>query len=172
MFYGEQPPLFFVEIGVRAVVVLVAAMLILKLTGKRTRRELTSFDLLVAIALGSAVGDVMFYPEVPLAYAVVALLVVTLFIRLLSWIGAQSSRVHDFIVSNPTLLIRDGEYLMDAVEAERLAMDEVRSMLREQGVENVGEVRRGYMELSGAISVFRFPEGERIDGQSTLPDES
>ncbi len=43
-----------------------AFALVLRLMGKRGNRSLSPFANVVIIALGSATGDSMFYPQVPL----------------------------------------------------------------------------------------------------------
>ncbi len=46
------------------------------------------------------------------------------------------------------------------------------TVLRMQGVEDVGAVRRAYFEPSGAISIFQYPPERRREVESTLPDEA
>jgi uncharacterized membrane protein YcaP (DUF421 family) len=48
------------EILVRVVTIYVIGVILLRMMRKRSRRQLTSFNLLIVIALGSAMGDVMF----------------------------------------------------------------------------------------------------------------
>lgn len=73
MLWGNEPPLYPVEILVRVVTIYVIGVVLLRMMGKRSRRQMTSFDLLIVIALGSAMGDVMFYPQVPVLYSVIVI---------------------------------------------------------------------------------------------------
>jgi hypothetical protein len=59
---ASVPWLFSAEVIFRSVFMFVFALIIMRLLGRRAVDQLTSFDLLIIIALGSAMGDPMFYP--------------------------------------------------------------------------------------------------------------
>lgn len=161
---GEDPPLFYGEIVFRVVLVYLVGLLLMKLLGKRARRELTSFDMLIIIALGSAVGDALFYPEVPLLHAVAVLIVVVVLSRFSAHLSAWWRRFDKFIGDTPSLLIEDGEIDHGMMQKEALSKGELYSMLRENGITHTREVQRCYLELSGEISVIRSDDGS-IEGQ-------
>ncbi len=69
MFLGAEPPLYFLEIIFRIAALYTFTVLAVRLMGKRGNRNLSPFQTVVIIALGSATGDTMFYPQVPLLYA-------------------------------------------------------------------------------------------------------
>lgn len=64
MLIGDAPPLFFLEILVRTLVIYAYTLLLLRWLGSRTIGQLSTVEFVLVIALGSAVGDAMFYPEV------------------------------------------------------------------------------------------------------------
>lgn len=171
LLFGVQPPLYLLEIILRIVVIYLFGVFYLRVGGKRDLHPLTAFDLLIIIALGSAVGDSLFYPEVPIAYGIVVTAVVLTLHRVVSLLQARSPRAHDFIAGQARLVIRDGRILDDAVRKEVLARDELLSLLREHGVRNTGEVERAYLELSGQLGILRFPNGMHREGESTLPQQ-
>ena len=169
MFLGEQPPLFVLEILFRIVAIYAFAVLLLRLMGKRGNRTLSPFENVLIIALGSAVGDAMFYPQVPILYAWVVVAVVVLLQRLLSVVQLRSARLNTFLESDPEVLVRHGEVIPDGLRAARLRPDELLGMLREQEVENTGEVRYAFLERSGQLGLLRYPEGEEREGEFTFP---
>lgn len=171
LFFGDFEALYILEILFRVFIVFFSGMFILRLAGKRSRKQMTSFDMLILIALGSAAGDVLFYPKVPLIYAIVILLTIALLSRLMGYIEARSEGFHDLIADTPAVLIMDGKIVDDAMRSEMIAKDELMSLLREQSIENVGEIRRGYLELSGGIGLIKFDKGNEVIGESTLPVE-
>lgn len=65
MFIGEQPPLYFLEIVVRIVLIYAFAVFVLRYMGKRGLRQMAPFELMLVIALGSATGDSMFTQMCP-----------------------------------------------------------------------------------------------------------
>ena len=69
MFLGDEPPLFLIEILFRTLVIYAYTFILLRWLGSRTIGQLSTIEFLLVIALGSAVGDAMFYPDVPLVHA-------------------------------------------------------------------------------------------------------
>lgn len=137
MFMGTQPPLFVLEIVVRVLLIYGFAALMIRLMGKRGRRELSPFELLVrVIALGSATGDSMFYPDVPILHAWMVILVVVGCDVGMAHLQYRYTRVQRFVESTPRLVIRHGAVDSDALHAELLRLDELYSMLREKSVSN------------------------------------
>ena len=50
-----------------------------------------------------------------------------------------------------------------------MSQGELFSELREKGVEQLGEVRMAILELSGRVSVFRYPDDQVQQGQNIMP---
>ena len=169
---GIQEPLYLVEILLRVAIVYVAGVVVLSFADKRSRRQPTSFDLMILIALGSVIGDVMFYPEVPIVYALVVLLAVLVLNRVTARLQARFPPVQDFVAGRGTEVVRDGKILDDALRSESISVDELFSMLRVHEVSNTGEVRSATIEFSGDLGVIRFPPDEAREGRSTVQTES
>ncbi len=69
--------------------------------GKRGKRNISPFQTAVIIAPGSAAGDSMFYPHVPLRYALVIITVVVAFDRALAIAQTRAKAVNSFLEGNP-----------------------------------------------------------------------
>jgi uncharacterized membrane protein YcaP (DUF421 family) len=52
-------------------------------------------------------------------------------------------------------LVRDGRILHRNLRRELMTVEDLLGMLREQGIEDVGEVRAAYIESDGAVSVIK-----------------
>ena len=77
MLVGGQPPLFFAEIVLRTLIVYAYTFGLVRWLGGRSVAQLSVIEFLLVIALGSAVGDAMFYPDVPLLHAMLVITPVT-----------------------------------------------------------------------------------------------
>lgn len=166
---GEPPPSFMLEIVLRVVCIYAFGLLMMQLMGKRGRNQMNPLEFLVVIALGSAIGDAMFYPEVPLAYAALVVALLVLIGALIAKIEARSERFRSLLESEPTVLVQAGRVLEDNLQSERMSQGELFSELREKGVEQLGEVRMAILELSGRVSVFRYPDDQVQQGQNIMP---
>ncbi|CAM3431142.1 DUF421 domain-containing protein [Deinococcus saxicola] len=151
---GDAPPLFMLEIVFRTSVIFIWLLFLLRLTGKRGLAQLSALELVIVIALGSAAGDPLFYPEVPLLHAMLALALVVGLQRVLSHLVMRSERVETFIEGLPVELVREGVFSAGGLERTNLNREELFERLRSQGVMQLGEVRRAYFEQDGNLTVF------------------
>ena len=81
IFLGDASAWFLLEVIFRTTFMFGYTLILVRTTGKRGLGELTPFELLLVVALGSAVGDPMFYPDVPLLHAMVVVGVIVLLQR-------------------------------------------------------------------------------------------
>ncbi|HET9207894.1 MAG TPA: YetF domain-containing protein [Burkholderiaceae bacterium] len=73
----------------------------------------------------------------------------------LDWAGYQFKFVRRFIEAPPLPLIRRGRVLRANLRQEMLTLDDLYAKLREQGIEDVQQVKAAFMESDGMISVVR-----------------
>jgi uncharacterized membrane protein YcaP (DUF421 family) len=179
MLWGDAPPLFLAEILFRVLVIWLWTALLLRWIGGRSIAQLSLVEFLLVIALGSAVGDALFYPEVPLLHAMLAILLIVLLDKAVDLAIRRWQVAKRLIDGRPLEVIRDGRILCDGVTARALGVSELMEMLRLKGIENLGEVRAAYLEPSGELSLFRArparpglrisPPVELVDPVAPLP---
>lgn len=158
IFFGDLPLLFLGEIVFRTVIIYLYTLLLVRVLGKRGLGQLSPFDFVIVISLGSAVGDPMFYDDVPIVHCMVVITVIVLLQRTVSWLSDRSRHARDFIESVPTRLVLRGVVDWETLREEQLDPEELFAALRTQGIRQLGEVERAYIEPSGAISVLRLDE--------------
>ena len=158
MLLGDEPPLFLLEIGFRTAVIYVYALMLLRWLGSRTIGQLSTIEFLLVIALGSAVGDAMFYPDVPLLHALLVITVVVVANKGLDMVIAKSPSAERAIDGIPEEAIRDGVICRDFLDSDSLSRNELFQQLREHGVEHLGEVAHAYIETDGALTTFKAKE--------------
>jgi uncharacterized membrane protein YcaP (DUF421 family) len=71
--------------------------------------------------------------------------------------------IHRLAEAPPLPLIRRGRVLRGNLRQEMLTLEDLYAKLREQGVEDVSQVKAAFMESDGMISVVRF-DGARPQG--------
>src|SRR5680860_708980 len=108
IFVGDLPLTFYAEILLRTSVLFIFALILIRTMGKRSLGQLSAFDFVIIIALGSAVGDPMFYVDVPLLYGMVVVIVVVGMERALALLTARHHRIEEYVDSAPTIVVRDG----------------------------------------------------------------
>ena len=168
IFLGDLTVELVVEIVLRTAVMYLYTLALVRVLGKRGLGQLSPFELVIIVALGSAVGDPMFYADVPLVHGIIVITAVVGLQRILVKVTERNKGIERLVESIPVLLVRDGGLLADALDQEDLSENEVFMGLRQQGIEFLGEVRRAYLEPSGLISVFK-EKAPVTKGISILP---
>lgn len=158
MLFGDQPPLFVLEIIVRTLIVYAYTLVLLRLLGSRTIGQLSTVEFLLVIALGSAVGDVMFYPDVPLLHSLMVITVVVVANKLLDIVISRSKRAEQTIDGTPREAIRDGVIAKRLLSSTALSTSELFQQLRHHGVEHLGQVAGAYIEPDGVLTVYRHKD--------------
>ncbi len=170
MLVGDFSWEFTLEIVLRTVIMYVYTLGVVRILGKRGLGHLSPFELVIIVALGSAVGDPMFYADVPLVHGIIVITVVVALQRVLEELTGRSPRLESVLESRARRLIAAGVVDAEALDSEELTETELFSALREREVEHLGQVRLAYLEPSGVITVFKVDKGEAPQGRSVLPD--
>lgn len=170
MLVGDFSWAFTLEIVLRTAIMYLYTLAVVRAMGKRGLGHLSPFELVIIVALGSSVGDPMFYADVPLLHGIVVITVVVALQRVLQEVTERSPRIEALLESKARRLVTGGVIDEEALDREELTEKELFSALREREVENLGQVRLAYIEPSGVITVFKVDDGPSIGGRTILPD--
>ena len=167
---NELPLEFLLEVVVRSAVMFTFLLTALRVTGKRGVRQLSIFEIVIIIALGSAAGDPMFYEDVGIIPALVVFATIIMLYRFVTWLTGKNEWFERLIEGKTVCLIHDGRFSVTEFKKETLAQDEFFSELRVKSIEHLGQVRSAYLEPSGEVSVFFYKDDEVKYGLPLLPD--
>jgi len=74
---------------------------------------------------------------------------------LVAYLTYKSQRLENFLQGRPRLIIHQGQALAKNLEKELLSMNDLRTMLRKQGIHYIHEVHEAILESDGSISVIK-----------------
>ncbi len=150
IFDGWEPILRTLVLGTLAYA---SVVVLLRVSGKRTLSKMNAFDFVVTVALGSTLATVLTSRDVALAQGVVALGLLIALQLVSTFVAVRVPPFRNLLKAEPTLLFFQGEYLDQALEAERVTRDEILAAVRQQGLtpEAVGAV---VLETEGSLSVL------------------
>jgi len=161
---------FLPETMLRTLIMFIVIFVSLRLLGKRGVKQLSIFELVVIISLGSAAGDPMFYKEVGILPAfIVFVMIVGLYSLIVYFIGKHKG-FENLVEGKPICLIQNGSFSIDNFSKEALGADEFFAELRIKGISQLGQVEQAIEESSGEISVFFYADDEVKPGLPILPD--
>jgi uncharacterized membrane protein YcaP (DUF421 family) len=143
------------EMVLRGSLVYLLIFALMRLTLKREAGTLTLPDLLMVVLIADAAQNAMTaeYRSVP--EGLVLVVTIIFWNYALDWLASKSPRFERWVQPPPLLLVKDGCLLRRNMRQELLTEDELMSQLRQQGCEDLAQVKRAYMEGDGRISVIR-----------------
>ncbi|MBE8388529.1 DUF421 domain-containing protein, partial [Leptospira interrogans serovar Pomona] len=148
----------------------VLVFLFLKVTGRRGVRQMSLFDVLIILTLGSAAGDVAFYDDVPMLPVLVVFITLALLFRLVVWLMALRVKLEALLEGKSVVMGEDGELAWEKLQRSNMTEVEVFMGLRLSGVEQLGQVRLANLETNGQISVYFLEKKDVKPGLSILPE--
>jgi len=146
------------EVVVRTTIIFFVAFIIIRIRGKKQLAQLTLFDILIVIALGSAVGDVMIYSEevVSLLRSIIAICTLAILIHLVEFIVCRApKKIPRIIYGDSIIIIKNGKLVKKNFEKTNLTEDQLKSKLREKNIQFYSEAKIARLEPDGELSVQR-----------------
>lgn len=136
----------------------VALVVVLRLSGKRTLSKLNAFDFIVTIAIGSTLASIITTRSLALAEGVAALGLLVGLQYVVTTTSVYWRGFHKVVTAEPTLLLRQGEPLPEAMRRERVTHDELAAAVRQAGGGSLAEADAVFLETDGTLtSILRRP---------------
>ena len=123
-------------------------------------------DILVLVFIADAGSNGMTGDGFSLTEAVVVISTIVVWDWALDWLGFKSKIANRILEPDPLLLISNGRILRRNLEQEMITEDELRSQLRQQGIDDISEVKRCCLEGSGEFSVIRSDKDNESQARS------
>lgn len=160
LFFGSEDLSFISEVAVRTVIMFLVIIIGLRFLGKRGVKQLSVFELVVIIGLGSAAGDPMFYKEVGILFSIAVFIIIIALYAVLTYILGKSKKFESMLEGKPICLIKDGVFEINNFNKENLGSDEFFAELRVKSISHLGQIETAIEETSGEISVFFYSDEE------------
>lgn len=154
IFMGDQELLFLLEVLFRTGVVYAYTLALLRWIGGRSVAQLSIVEFLLVIAIGSAVGDSLFYPGVPLIPAMFAIFLVVVCNKLIDRVVLDSPRLCRIFEGKAQILMVDGQLDHHKLRQEGMGRLEFYLKLRDKGITDLSQVRLAVLEPNGALSIL------------------
>ncbi len=143
------------EFVLRALAVYAALLVMVRLSGKRSVGQFTPFDMILLILLGTAVQNSLIGEDVSLLGGLLLAATLIAMNHAVGWVTARSRRIHGMVEGKAVKIIEDGVLDKDQLRREGVSEMDLEEALRRAGLEHVAEVRRGWLETDGHITLIR-----------------
>lgn len=149
-------------IGMKLIIGLIALMVVIRLLGKKHLAEMTPYDIIYLIMFGGILEEALYDKKVSIWMFLFSITVWAVAIYAIEKLVAKSNRLRILLKGEPDQLISDGKINRKAFKKNQLEMEQVRTMLRQQGIFSLREVRDMYIEPGGQVSINQYAQYKSV----------
>ena len=142
------------EFILRAVVVYVVVLGMVRLGGKRALGQITPFDVLLIVLLGNAVQNALLGTDTSLGGGLLLAATLILLNYGVGWLTTRNRRMERMIEGEPTVIARDGRLLEGVLRRELISRADFDAALRQQGGLQIEDVQIALLETTGHITII------------------
>ncbi|WP_202080370.1 DUF421 domain-containing protein [Caldalkalibacillus salinus] len=160
------------EVLLRTAVIFVVLYFLARVLNKKLISQMTFFDFLAGITIGSMTATIIYNRNVRLDIAIAGLVLFCFIVLIIDILSVKSFRSRKVLNSEPTILMKNGKVLEKGLNIARFNIDELLLNLRKKGVFYLDEVEYALLETDGTVSVLQKPQAQyarRQDVQVTGP---
>ena len=128
---------------------------------RRDAGSLSVSDLLVVVLIADAAQNGMAGEYKSITEGAIVVATIFAWNYLLDWLAFRFRFAYWLLHPPPLLLVRDGQIQYRNLRAELITKADLVEQLREQGVEDVGSVKKCFLESDGKMSVVRKDSSQK-----------
>jgi uncharacterized membrane protein YcaP (DUF421 family) len=150
------------DIAVRSLLFVIVLFLVTKLLGKKQISELSFFEYVYGITIGSIGAEVAMGLERNIFHGIIGIVIFAAIPFFADAISLKSKTFRDFIEGKATIFIKDGKIMENNLKKERYTTDELLELLRQKNVFQVADVEFAALEATGDLSVMLKKENQPL----------
>ncbi|HCO67582.1 MAG TPA: DUF421 domain-containing protein [Dysgonomonas sp.] len=124
----------------------------LRLLGKKELGQLSVADLVFIMLISEVVGDVMRASDDSLGSGLLGAATLILLNKGIELWKFKSKKFNQFMEGNPVILIRHGKLNKKEMEKNKITVQDIEQMGRENGISDVSTVPLAILEVDGKVS--------------------
>lgn len=141
--------------ALRATIIYIILLILSRIMGKKMISQMTFFDFVVGITIGSVAANSSLGPyNSSLAAGITVLVVLTALVILIGYIHIKSFRFRKLVDSEPVVVIERGQIVDKNLKRERFSILELTALLRQKNIFNIADVEFAILEHDGKLSVL------------------
>lgn len=154
-----------VEILIRGTITYLSLFLMLRFVLKREAGSMGITDLLVIVLIADAAQNAMAGNYNSITDGVLLVAVIIGWALALDWLSYHVPWIERILKPPPLSLIRDGQLIRRNMRKELITEEELKSQLRQQGIDDVKDVKRACIEENGRLSIVPFDKDKDVKPQ-------
>lgn len=148
------------NIILRTIIVLLLIFFLFKLMGKKQVSQMSMFDYITGITIGSIVADISLDTDKNLIAGLICLVIYCIADILISYLSLKSITLRNFFEGKETPLISNGKINRENMAKNKITINILQTEARLMGYFDLDEINNAILEPSGMIS-FEPKEKEK-----------
>jgi uncharacterized membrane protein YcaP (DUF421 family) len=144
-----------VEIVARSSVAFFFVFLLLRGMKRKTLSDLSPLELILLVVLGDLVQTGVTQEDYSVSGVILSVSTFAFWVAVMNWLTWRSDRARRVIEGVPLVVIDDGKPVMKTLQLEQIPLAELYESARQQGIDDLADVRLGVLEVSGKISFIK-----------------
>lgn len=147
------------QTALQILIMFVLTIGLMRLMGKSSIVQLTPYDLVAIIIVGTIVAEPLISSDfVP---SIVRVMIVVGFYLIFAKLSLNQI-MNKFLLGEPSILIKHGQIVEDILEREHISLIQLLSILRTAGYSKLTEIDFAILEPTGSISVIPVPAARPV----------
>lgn len=142
------------ETVLRAASMYLLLMVVLKIAGRRTLLEMTSFDLILLLIISEATQQALLGNDFSVTGASLTIITLIVVDILFGMMKSRFPRVDRLIDGTAMILVEEGEVLPERARRAGISIDDILTAARSQGLERFDQIKFAILEKNGKISII------------------
>ncbi|MBV9487091.1 MAG: DUF421 domain-containing protein [Frankiaceae bacterium] len=148
------------DIAIRAIVLYLFVLFVMRIVGRRELSSLTAIDLVLLIVMGDAIQQGLTQDDYSVTGAVIVISTFAVLQVGSSYLGYRFKGIRSVLEGRPVVLIDDGRLVDQNLRRQRLTPDDVAEEMRLQQIASFDDVQWAILEVNGRISFIEKSGGE------------
>jgi uncharacterized membrane protein YcaP (DUF421 family) len=151
---------------IKAAAAYVFALVLARIMGRKLISQMTFFDFIVGVTMGTLTANVMVDASNPSSSSVTALIILSSLSVAIGILNIKSFKIRKLTDSEPVTLVKDGTILEENMKNTRMTINELMMKMREKNAFSLADVEFAMMETDGKLSVHT-----KVDKQPVTPTQ-
>lgn len=151
-----------VDIIIRSITSFIILFSLSRIMGKKHIANLTFFDYVVGISIGSIAASFAVDESIHYDYGIIALIVYAVCAIVVSKISLLGILPRKIFGGVPTILVQNGEFIERNLKKSKFSVNDLLEECRLNGVFDISEIDYAILETSGKVSILLKPEKKPV----------
>jgi uncharacterized membrane protein YcaP (DUF421 family) len=144
-----------VDSVIRAAAVYLILLVLLRISGKRTLSQVTTFDFVLILIIAETTQQALLGQDYSLTNMTIIASTLVFLSLLFSFVDFYLPQVSKWVDGTPLIVVREGELLKERMRKELVTEEDILEAARQKhGIERMEQIKYAVLEKGGDISII------------------